>query len=61
MNTDAETAPRRSAEEIVALEAVAEAAEHWLLELGPGMHVNTASGKRRTRDALDRLEEIRRA
>lgn len=33
-------------------------AERWLLETGPGQHVNTACGRGSTRRAVERLREI---
>lgn len=37
---------------------LAHAAERWVLETGPGQHVNTANGRPRTRRALDALRAV---
>lgn len=41
-----------------ALMDLLQAADRWLSETGPGMHVNTATGRGRTRRAVERLKEI---
>jgi hypothetical protein len=56
--TQSEVAPWRSAEWVAAVEELIEAAERWSSEQGPGMHVNTASGRALTRAALAKVRSI---
>lgn len=46
---------------IDAVEQMISAAEGWMLETGPGQHVNTAKGRADTKRALDRINDLRTA